>query len=214
MHDDTLPFSAPPRPTEPTALDSLIDRVTAVTESIEALESSAVDTKLGRGLLWLEVDTDVAAEIASELSIGLQTMRHERWLAGRFPAGSPAAWLSWHTLRDIAPLDDDTIEAIIQAAIDMGERTSEAVSRLAREEKARRKAGGVDPAHVPDADPVQAETRAAFFAARAVADLGADFEPPTCERIAAWAERCASEWERASSAAMDALFGAGPGGGE
>lgn len=178
------------------------------------LESSRVDSKLARGRLWLELsdwNADAPAEVADRLSVGLKTMQHERWLAARFPDGSPRSWLTWRALRDLAPLSDDAIAGIIMDAEAADQRTGEHVSTLARQEKARQKAGGVDPALAPDADPITAATRAAYFAARALAEFGADFEPETCGRIAAWAEREAVAWETAATATIEAVFGPGPG---
>lgn len=191
-------------------LSDLVDQIARVTTVIADLESSSVDTKLGRGRLWMELadwNADAPAETADELGIGLSTMRQERWLAARFPDGSPAPWLNWSALRAIARFDDDTIAGMLAEAEAAGQATSEHVVRLAREKRAAERAGAEPD---PSADPVTAASRAEYFRARAGEEFGVDFEPETCDRIAAWAERTAGEWENAAAATIEATFGPVP----
>lgn len=191
-------------------IDDLMTRLAALSEVVALGESSLVDAKLGRGLLLAELwdwSRDAFAEAADGLAIGLSTARQERWIALAFPGGNPRPYLGWSALRALAKFGEDDRETIIQRAEDLGQPTSEEVSRQARLESAARRGAAED---TPAADPITAVSRLAFFMARAEELLQADFSPDTIALIASAADRWAGEWERAAAATIESVFGRVP----
>ena len=190
-----------------TRTEDILTRLATVSEAVALGEAGLVDSKLARGLILAELwdwSKDAFAEAADELAIGLSTARQERWIALAFPAGNPRPYLGWSALRALAKFSEDDRETIIGRAEDLGQPTSEEVSRQARLESAARRGVAED---APDADPITAVSRAAFMLARFEELLRADFAPDTIALIASAADRYAGEWEAAGGATIASVFG-------